>query len=516
MLTYTLKQVFSAAIFLLIAAAIVFFVFPTTSNQSAGFDLETLNRFGGWLAGFVSGDFGQSVHGGDVGSLVAKRATPTLALIGLTSVVTVFVAALAGVFSSGTKGMHGSHRTSWVTLVALSLPVLVSSVFLFVFLALNLNFFPAIGYQPLSNGVSAFLYSLTLPVMAFAIVLVPPLVRMAACRVPPLRAFALALTVNLFAVVVIERVFSIRGLGNLTLRAFESRDFAVAQAIILIFATAIILIRLVFNAGPGKIDAESGLKIHVSNAHGDQAGTPISQPGSKKTLVGGVLLVAFAALGFVAPLVIGASPATAYLGTDSFGRDVLIRLIEATQFTLKVGFTVALASVIVGTIVGLIAGTIRWVDAIIVSIMDAISAIPSILLIVMLVLHAGASFTTIFAAIALTQVPRVAHLVRSMVKLGQQGHQVRTRQSSNIIRSIAVLGLFVCGSAITLETLLHFLGFGLAPDVPNFGTMMAETIRQGPTGLSTLLLPGILLFAIVLAFNTLADGLHEKNKAETV
>src|SRR5258708_38110149 len=109
------------------------------------------------------------------------------------------------------------------------------------------------------------------------------------------------------------------------------------------------------------------------------------------------------------------SSAQFLLGTDGYGRDVLSRIIFGARISLLIGLGAAVFSVSVGLVIGLFSGFFRWLDAIVMRIMDGLMAIPSILLAIAVVSLSGASVATVLVAITIPEIPRVARLVRSVV-----------------------------------------------------------------------------------------------------
>ncbi len=110
-------------------------------------------------------------------------------------------------------------------------------------------------------------------------------------------------------------------------------------------------------------------------------------------------------------------PASAqfWLGTDAYGRDVLSRILYGGRISLLIGLGAAVVSIGIGLLIGLVSGFFKWIDAIMMRVMDGLMAIPGILLAIAVVSLSGASLTTVLVAITIPEIPRVARLVRSVV-----------------------------------------------------------------------------------------------------
>ena len=124
-------------------------------------------------------------------------------------------------------------------------------------------------------------------------------------------------------------------------------------------------------------------------------------------------------------------PGEAYwFGTDFLGREVFARTIYGSRVSLIVGGSVALVSVTIGLVIGLVAGYVRWVDAIVMRIMDGIMAIPGVLFAIALISLAGASLMNVIIAITIPEIPRVVRLVRSVVLTSREQPYVEIGRAS--------------------------------------------------------------------------------------
>ncbi|MFI5013754.1 MAG: ABC transporter permease [Hyphomicrobiales bacterium] len=253
-------------------------------------------------------------------------------------------------------------------------------------------------------------------------------------------------------------------------------------------------------------------------------------------VVGAVILSGFAALALAAPWLPGdpmtmapdrrlLPPAGAFLfGTDALGRDVLARTLYGARVSLLVGFLVSACSVSTGLAIGLVAGSIRKADAPLMRLMDALMAIPAILLAIALVSLTRASVTTVILAITVPEVPRVVRLVRSVVLSVREQPYVEAaiaggaRLRKIILRHILpstvppliVQATYICASAILVEATLSFLGAGSPPDIPSWGNMIASSRIYLARAPWTIFCPGFALALVVLAVNLLGDGLRDR------
>ena len=210
-------------------------------------------------------------------------------------------------------------------------------------------------------------------------------------------------------------------------------------------------------------------------------------------------------------------------GTDSLGRDVYSRVIYGARVSLTIGVTVAVLSVGIGLLIGLVTGYVRWLDGIIMRFMDGLMAIPAILLAMGLVSLSRAGVVAVVIAIVVPEVPRVVRLVRSIVlsireepyveaaiTLGTKTPTLLMRHVlPNTIAPLIVQGTFTCAAAILIEAVLSFLGIGIPPETPTWGNIMAEGRSLFRIYPHNIFYPGMFLAFAVLAINMLGDGLRD-------
>lgn len=271
---------------------------------------------------------------------------------------------------------------------------------------------------------------------------------------------------------------------------------------------------------------------------------------SPSVLFGGVILAAMLLVALLAPVMGTANPAaidptsrnkypgaelsqrdadgnritrTAWMGTDSLGRDVYSRVIYGTRVSLAVGVAATAVSVAIGLSIGLVAGYVRWLDAVVMRFMDGMMAIPGILLAIALVSLWGAGLATVILAVAVPEIPRVVRLVRSVVLTvralpyieaaiasGTRGLAIMARHVlPNTIAPLIVQATYVCASAILLEAGLSFLGAGTPPEIPSWGNVISDGRTFFQIAPWIIFFPGVLLAVTVLAINLVGDGLRD-------
>ncbi|HKW54251.1 MAG TPA: ABC transporter permease [Stellaceae bacterium] len=212
-----------------------------------------------------------------------------------------------------------------------------------------------------------------------------------------------------------------------------------------------------------------------------------------------------------------------WFGTDAYGRDVYSRTLYGARVSLTVGLGVALFSTVIGLAIGLVTGFSRVADTIISRVMDGLMSIPPVLLAIALMALTKASLGNVVLAITISEVPRVARLVRGVVLSLREQPFVEAAMAAgtgffrtlwrhilpNTIAPVLVQATFICASAMITEAVLSFIGAGTPPQIPSWGNIMAEGRSYFQIKPYLIIFPGIFLSLTVLAVNLVGDGLRD-------
>jgi dipeptide transport system permease protein len=212
------------------------------------------------------------------------------------------------------------------------------------------------------------------------------------------------------------------------------------------------------------------------------------------------------------------------LGTDAIGRDMLSRLIHGTRLSLLIGIAVVASSVLVGTVLGLIAGFFRGlIEIAIMRLMDIILTLPSLLLAIVIVAILGPGLMNAMVAVAIVLLPHYVRLTRAAVITETAKDYVTAAKVAgsgrlrlmfnevlpNCMAPLIVQATLGVSSAILDAAALGFLGLGAQPPTPEWGTMLADAREFVLRAWWVVTLPGLMILIAVLAFNLLGDGLRD-------
>ena len=211
------------------------------------------------------------------------------------------------------------------------------------------------------------------------------------------------------------------------------------------------------------------------------------------------------------------------MGTDDLGRDIFSRVLYSGRTSLTVGFLVVGVASLIGIFLGLIAGFFRRADGPVSRLIDAMMAFPDILLAIALVAALGPSAANVVLALGIVYAPRLARVVRASTLVIRELPYVEAARAlavptpvilvrhvlRNVTSPLLVQATFIFAQAILAEAGLSFLGVGISPDIPTWGTMISIGRQFMSTAEWIMLFPGLAIVITVLALQLLGDGLRD-------
>lgn len=258
--------------------------------------------------------------------------------------------------------------------------------------------------------------------------------------------------------------------------------------------------------------------------------------GRRVVLAAALALAAVALLALFFPMLSGADPNAItvgerlrapswahWAGTDELGRDVMLRIVHGARYSLLIGGITAAGAVLFGTLLGLLAGFFRRLDAPLMRLVDAMMAFPDILLGIALVSILGVSLWNVMLALVIVYTPRVARVVRAATLVlrellfvdAARALGVRTPRIlashilPNLMSPVLVQLTFIFAYAILAEAGLSFLGVGVPPEIPTWGTMIAGSLEYADRAFWTILSPGLAIVLTALSLQLVGDGVRD-------
>ena len=228
--------------------------------------------------------------------------------------------------------------------------------------------------------------------------------------------------------------------------------------------------------------------------------------------------------GFVNPADRLDPPSAAHwFGTDDLGRDVFSRVVYGARISLLVGVTVTIGATVLGSLIGLAAGYYPRADTPLMRVMDGLEAFPSILLALPLRATRGPAGETVLVALSVVYTPNIARLVRGTTLMNRQQTYVESARAigmkdfpilrryifANSLSPLIVQCTFVVAFAILTEASLSFLGAGVPPDIPTWGSIVSSGQPRLQQAWWISVFAGTFLFVTVLATNLIGDGLRD-------
>ena len=256
----------------------------------------------------------------------------------------------------------------------------------------------------------------------------------------------------------------------------------------------------------------------------------------KTAMIGLAILVVLVLAAALAPYITGYAPqklsivnrlkppsGAHWFGTDEFGRDVFTRTVYGGRLSLFVGFAVVILSSALGIVLGLVAGFFRSADKVVARVIDSMMAFPDILLAISLVAALGPSLVNVILALGIVYTPRLARIVRASTlvirelpfveaarALGVSTWRIVTAHVlRNLWSPILVQGTFIFAYAILAEAGLSFLGVGVSPEIPTWGTMISSGQQYMGSADWMMIFPGLAIVLSVVSLQMVGDGLRD-------
>lgn len=256
----------------------------------------------------------------------------------------------------------------------------------------------------------------------------------------------------------------------------------------------------------------------------------------KGFVIGAAMTILMTAIAIVAPFLMSDSPLTLnvrhrfsppseqfFFGTDHYGRDVFVRVVYGAGLSLSLGLWVVLCTGVLGTLVGTLSGYFRRIDSILMRLMDALMAFPSLMLAIAIAAALGSGAANVVIALSIAYAPRTARIVRASVLMVRDAEYVEAARLAgashlriifrhilpNSMAPLIIDLTFVFAYAVLAEAALSFLGVGPPPPTPSWGNILAEGRDYVVDAPWITTFPGLIIAFTVLGLNLFGDGLRD-------
>lgn len=212
------------------------------------------------------------------------------------------------------------------------------------------------------------------------------------------------------------------------------------------------------------------------------------------------------------------------LGTDDLGRDVLSRVIYGARTSLFIGFVTTAVSLVLGTLLGIVSGYFgRVVDVVLQRVMDAVQAIPGIVLLLFIAVVLGPSIRNTIIALTVVITPSFNRIARGETLRVREERYIEAARATgasvvrilarhvlpNVFAPVLTLGSLIFAGVIIAESALSFLGIGAPPPTPSWGLMLSDAVRYVERAPWLIIVPSVVLSLAVFSFNMLGDALRD-------
>ena len=280
--------------------------------------------------------------------------------------------------------------------------------------------------------------------------------------------------------------------------------------------------------------AETEEKVRRSSMFLDVLKGTVRSPAAK---LGAVLLVLMVLSAILAPIIAPYGPndmdllamkqgpsAAHWLGTDVMGRDLFSRLLYGGRYSLALGFAASIFSTLVSIVLGCLAGYFGgWIETVIMRIMDVLSALPSILLCIIVSVALGDGFVNTVLALSIGQIPASVRMMRAQILSERGAEYLEACESINCstfslmfkhLLPNTLSPMIVCltmgiGDNITMAASLSYIGLGVQPPTPEWGALLTDARGYMMSYPYMIIFPGVFIALTVLAFNLVGDGLRD-------